>query len=228
MGAIMNRTNMILALTVTFTALYTHRSGAQTSDFSFRFDQPTARTIDLSYPAGGRPSRSYTAQMMALEGFDSKIASAAGSRTPGRGEATGPELRLAEPEETTEFHPNLLALYLGGTAPTDESTHFTIGLDYVRRELAWKGFGFGAFGEFVFAENTEFLTGVTLNYYPGKHIELEIGGGLKLVESRTYPLLRLGAGYEFEVNKLALTPKIYVDFRDHTAFGFGIAIGKGF
>jgi len=169
-----------------------------------------------------------TTRLKVLEGSGAKSAPVAGSRTLGRGEATRPELRLAGQEEPTEFRANYLALYLGGTATSDEATSFTIGLDYVHRELAWKGYGVGAFAEFVLAENTEFLTGVTFNYYLGKHIELEIGGGLKFVESATHPLRRLGAGYEYEVNKLAVTPKIYVDFSDRTTLGFGIAIGKGF
>src|SRR5262249_31638636 len=116
----MYRTHSILALTVAFTALCTHRSEAQTGDFPFRFNLPSVPTIARSAPVCGRPLRIDTTRRRAVEGFGAKLSPAAGSRSSGRGGVTRPESGREEPEEPEEFHANHLALYLGGTAPSHE------------------------------------------------------------------------------------------------------------
>jgi hypothetical protein len=41
--------------------------------------------------------------------------------------------------------------------------------------------------------------------------------------------LRLGAGYDFPIGRLSLTPLINADFIDgHTTWVYGIALGYGF
>ena len=55
------------------------------------------------------------------------------------------------------FHPNHVAIFTGATTglEEDKNTHFTLGVDYVRRFTESGRLGIGVFGEVIFDKHTE-------------------------------------------------------------------------
>jgi hypothetical protein len=134
--------------------------------------------------------------------------------------------RAEASEQPESERPNRAALYLGFTS--NDGTDFTAGVEYTRRSPGWKAFGIGGFAEIVFAHDTEFLTGITFHYFAPKRLVLEAGPGLSFNHDTEF-LVRVGAAYELETARWAISPKAYVDFvADETTVGFGVAIGRVF
>lgn len=146
-----------------------------------------------------------------------------------------------EEGEGSHFHRNHLAFFSGVTSELEaEKTHFTLGADYVNRPFSTKHWGIGVFGEAIMASHTEWLLGITCNYYFEENIWLRTGPGIEMVkvegghgdhDSETHKefLYRIGLGYDFDVAGFTMAPSLDVDFVGGESFlVLGLNIGKGF
>ena len=160
---------------------------------------------------------------------------------------TGPSLLLAQhahEEDTshrTHFHANHVAGFVGATSELKEGkkTHFTLGVDYVRRFGGVGQWGVGGFGEVIFHEPTEWLFGAAGYFYPTPSLWIQAGGGVEFYddshgtteqgETKASFLLRFGAGYQIELPGLSVTPLALLDLvRGTESLVWGISVGKGF
>jgi len=156
-------------------------------------------------------------------------------------------------EHGHNFHPNHIAIFTGATTELEEGkdSHFTLGVDYVRRITKSGRLGIGVFGEVIFDEHTEWVFGIPLYFYPTNNFWLRVGPGLEIheekekshssvqsesgmakgskTETKTEFITRAGLGYDFEVSGFSIGPNLSVDFfRDKTSLVWGVNIGKGF
>ncbi len=156
-------------------------------------------------------------------------------------------------EHDTHFHRNHIAIFTGLTTELEEDkdTHFTLGVDYVRRFTESGRLGIGVFGEAIFDKHTEWVVGIPLYFYPTNNFWLRAGPGLEIheeeekshsavqsesgmaegskTETKAKFIMRVGLGYDFEVSGFTIGPNLSVDsFRDKASLVWGVNIGKGF
>ena len=105
-------------------------------------------------------------------------------------------------------------------------TNVMMGAKYSRRLPTTRAFAGAGFFEVAFADPTEYLVGALLQYMPVNRLILETGPGLALDGGSDF-LWRVSGEYQLQIRRLALTPKVYLDFVDGTTvLGYGIAIGR--
>lgn len=137
-------------------------------------------------------------------------------------------------EHGEHFHANHLALFIGSTEAEEHhgekgDRDFTLGVDYERRLSSL--FGIGGMFDWVVEGRREWLLGPIGFLHPYK--------GLKFFAAPCYQhiregeedefVFRIGAGWDFEIGKYALTPELIYDFAsEQNFFVFGVAIGRGF
>jgi len=140
--------------------------------------------------------------------------------------------------EEEAHHPNHVGLFLGAAYNSEAAvTDLAIGVDY-EYALA-EPIGLGIFAERVFAEHAETLIGVPVSYTVDR-LQLFVAPTVLLSEAAAEEasaestsehefLLRLGAGYEFELSGASLTPKINIDIvSGEVSIVPGIGVGVGF
>lgn len=144
---------------------------------------------------------------------------------------------------------NHIATFMGTTYNThNKAGDFTLGLDYEFRPSAFgSSLGFGMFGEFVWADHSEYLLGFPLYYHfdngtkvlvaPGvvfsekEYEKLNINTYERVKELRTSTefLIRFGLGYDFHVNRVSLSPTLSLDYIDsHLSIIWGVGLGFAF
>ena len=149
-----------------------------------------------------------------------------------------------EPEEAEAA--NEVAVFLGDTRKDGHDT-FTIGLDYERRLSERHGVGFLADWAATDQER-EFIAAVPYFYHPpqlpglkfivapglefvGEDVEVDAGEGEVEIETEheTLFLVRIGAGYAWELGRFIVGPQVNWDLVDGPdAFVFGVSAGIGF
>ena len=131
-----------------------------------------------------------------------------------------------ESEGHSEYHPNLLALFIGVTSEERRETGLALGIEYERRLS--KAFGIGALVEHTFGDIDTTVYAVPFAYHSGPW-KVYVAPGLEDSDDGTEGLVRIGAEYGFEAGDWEISPQIDVDFVDgDQAFVFGIVFGKGF
>jgi len=142
-----------------------------------------------------------------------------------------------EPALEDEFHRNHVGLFVGGitSLTRGHETSFALGVGYERRFLRWLGLEAwtdGAIGDHE--RGMIFLLGPVFHPVAGLRIitgvGFEVGGHAEHAGAEVYPVLALGAGYDFQTGPIILTPELYFDFigRSTTNLTYGLAIGYGF
>jgi hypothetical protein len=109
-----------------------------------------------------------------------------------------------------------------------------LGLAYVRQVTEHWGWG-AAIEMEVFGDSNDRLGVLVLpvSYFPNDRWRLLAGPGVEFRErgEREHALLRVGAGYEFELGeRFTLSPEVVVDFvaGGTTVYVLGLALGYGF
>lgn len=132
-------------------------------------------------------------------------------------------------------HNNHLALFVGNTSQHSfDENSFTVGLDYMYFFPKSEHWGISTFGEIIMAEHTEWLFGLPAVYKTNKGFWLRAGPGIELAKDHQnnvgyYFLARVGAGYDFHLQKIVLSPSLDFDgLRKHPAIVLGLNIGFGF
>lgn len=126
-------------------------------------------------------------------------------------------------------HDHHLALFLGATY-VEESTYPTVGLDYeYRLPFLDRLFGVGPMIEYIHEEHAVLIGAVALYVHPWAGLKLFADSGYEYSEEHGDFLVRLGAGYDFHLGSVSLTPTAAVDFvHGHTAIVGGLALGYVF
>lgn len=144
-------------------------------------------------------------------------------------------------EHSAHFHPNHLGLFGGATTELKEAkgSHFTLGVDYLRRFGSTGQWGLGGFGEVIFHDEPEWLFGAAGYFFPLRSLWVQAGAGVELHKtghganepSKTESsfLLRFGAGYQIDLPGFSVTPLALLDLvRDTETVVWGVSLGKGF
>lgn len=104
---------------------------------------------------------------------------------------------------------------------------FTLGIDYERRLT--KLFGIAGLLDFVVEGQREFLFGPLAVLHPFRGAKLWVGPLYEVVrEGENEWVARVGAGWDFKVGKVTLTPAANYDItNEHEIWVLGLTIGKG-
>ena len=143
---------------------------------------------------------------------------------------------------TSHPHWNHIAIFTGATSKFEqEGTHFTLGLDYIRKFPPSGCWAISIFGEAIFEEHTEWLFGVPVFYRPYEKLWVRTGPGFEILQEEEHDhgenktetkfefLWRAGIGYDIEFEKYSISPSIDIDFgRSSTAAVWGLNFGYGF
>ena len=136
-------------------------------------------------------------------------------------------------------HHHHIAIFNGASTNFKyDVTSYSLGLDY---EYYIDNVGIGLFGELIFAEETEFLTGLFASYKIG-HIKLMTGPFVEFAKSHDAHAtthdegfhhkfgVRVGLAYNFHLNKLSIAPGIYTDYIEGGIWVlvYGVGVGFGF
>lgn len=135
------------------------------------------------------------------------------------------------------WHPNHLALSLGGMSQLEEphETSLALGLDYERRLT--EEVGVEGLSDFTFGEHSrDLLFAATLTLRPLGGLKLMAGPGFEVGEEKATGhthadfVLLVGAAYEIPVGPLTLAPTVHWDFvgRTRTNVMYGLGVGVGF
>ncbi len=132
-----------------------------------------------------------------------------------------------------EAHANHVAVFAGATTVTEHETHhyFTLGADYERFFMDGL-LGAGALVDAAFTDaDTVVVLGVPFFVHPVSSLKLFVAPGLEMVAGHNEFMVRGGLGYDIHVGNYSVTPTASIDYivnLDHTAYVYGIAVGRGF
>ena len=137
------------------------------------------------------------------------------------------EHELAEDYEAThDFHPNLLALFVGVTHEGRNENGLTLGIEYERRLNEF--FGVGVLVEHSFGDLDFWVYAVPFAYHTGRW-KFYIAPGVEDGDHGRESLVRLGGEYAYEVGAWEISPQLDVDFVDgDQVLVLGVSFGKGF
>ena len=129
-----------------------------------------------------------------------------------------------EPDQEPESR-NELALFMGVT-DDDQETAFSLGLDYEYRLN--RRLGVGGLVDWASGDLRSGVLGVPVFFHPSERWKLFAAPGFERRESDNNFLVRLGAGYSFDVGPVDLEPSFMVDFVDEDevseVFILGVAL----
>ena len=133
-----------------------------------------------------------------------------------------------EPDQEPESR-HEVAFFMGAT-DDDEEVAFTLGVDYERRLTPL--LGIGGLVDFALGDLRSAVFGVPVFFHPTERWKLFAAPGFERREGENNFLVRLGAGYSFDVGPVDLEPSFMVDFLDEDevseVFILGVALVREF
>ena len=142
------------------------------------------------------------------------------------GPALSADLEADQGEEFLEYRHHI-AVSLGNTHTEENEDAFTIGLDYEYRLSSLVGVG--VLGEYATEDLNTWVVGGPFALHPGAGWRLVAMPGIEIADDETEFLFRVGAGYEFEIERFTLMPEVNADFVDgETNLFFGASLGLKF
>ena len=137
------------------------------------------------------------------------------------------EHELASDHEAAhDFHPNLLALFVGVTHEGRNENGLALGIEYERRLN--ESFGVGVLAEHSFGDLDFWVYAVPFAYHTGRW-KFYIAPGVESGDHGSESLVRLGGEYAYEVGAWEISPQLDMDFVDgDQVLVLGVTFGKGF
>jgi len=129
-------------------------------------------------------------------------------------------------EATHDFHPNLLALFVGVTSEERNDSGLTLGIEYERRVN--ESFGVGLLAEYSFGDLDFWVYAVPFAYHTGRW-KFYIAPGVEDGDHGRESLVRIGGEYAYKVGAWEISPQLDVDFVGGEQVAvLGVTFGKGF
>ena len=140
---------------------------------------------------------------------------------------SGVVIAESEQEEHGEIHHrHRLELFLGNSHE-EHKDGFSAGLAYEYRLN--QILGIGGLVEYVGGDFEEWIGAVPIFVHPYQGLRFLLAPGLVFEEHGTEFLFRTGLAYEFEIDRLSITPEFNVDFVDgEEVLVYGVSFGYGF
>ena len=139
---------------------------------------------------------------------------------------TGEHESISQHEATDDFHPNLLALFVGVTYEGSSEIDLALGIEYERRLN--ESFGVGVLAKHTFGDLDFWVYAVPFAYHTGRW-KFYVAPGVEDGKHGSESLVRLGGEYAFEVGAWEISPQLDVDFVDgDEVLVLGVTFGKGF
>jgi len=124
------------------------------------------------------------------------------------------------------FHPNFLGAFVGVTSESRREKGIPLGIEYERRLNKYIGIGLVA--EYTFGDLDFWVYAVPFAYHTGRW-KLYVAPGIEDGDHGSEPLIRIGAGYAYEVGEWEISPQLDLDFVDgEEVLVPGVVFGKGF
>ena len=125
-----------------------------------------------------------------------------------------------------DFHPNLLAVFVGVTHEGQRHNGLALGIEYERRLN--ESFGVGIVAEHTFGDLDFWVYAVPFAYHTGRW-KFYIAPGVEDGDHGNESLVRLGGEYAFEVGAWEISPQLDIDFvGGEETLVLGVTFGKGF
>lgn len=123
-------------------------------------------------------------------------------------------------------HEHHLAIFLGNTHEHGRD-EFTVGADYERRLT--NSWGIGGLVDYAGGEFDTLVIGLPVFFHPQERWRFLIAPGVERHSGESEFLVRVGASFEFEVNRWSVSPTLSIDTIDGEFVQvFGFSIGRGF
>ena len=114
-------------------------------------------------------------------------------------------------ESTHDFHPNLLAFFVGLSDVGRRDSGVALGIEYERRFS--RAFGVGAIIERTFGDDAFWVYAVPFAYHTGRW-KFYVAPGIEDGDDGSESLIRLGGEYAYEVGGWEISPQLDVDIVD--------------
>ena len=133
---------------------------------------------------------------------------------------------VAEGGHDWRAEPHHLSI-LGGSTIDDETSAFTLGLDYEYRRSDLLGLGAVVEHAFTSIDATTLLAVTDVHFTP--HCILQTGPGIEFIDDVEEFVYRIGVLYEWEVRGYTLSPQLHYDASTgEDAVILALAVGFGF
>lgn len=130
--------------------------------------------------------------------------------------------QASEPKER-----NHIGFFLGSTHTADGDDAFSIGAEY--EYLLIPQLGIGVLGEYATGPIDTWIIGAPLTWHVAGGLQLVAMPAVEMEGGESRFLFRVGAGYEFELDKFTIKPEVNADFVDgEVDVVFGATFGFGF
>ncbi len=141
-------------------------------------------------------------------------------------ESTSDHETTTHHESEHDFHPNLLALFVGLSHAGRRDNGVALGIEYERRFT--RAFGVGAVIERTFGDEVIWVYVVPFAYHTGRW-KFYVAPGIEDGDHGSESLIRLGGEYAYEVGGWEISPQLDVDIVDgDQVLVWGVTFGKGF
>jgi len=133
----------------------------------------------------------------------------------------------SEQEEHGEiFHQHRLELFVGNSRE-DHKDGVSAGLAYEYRLN--QIIGIGGLVEYAGGDFEEWIGAIPIFVHPYQGLRFLLAPGVVFEEHETIFLFRTGLAYEFEIERLSITPEFNIDFVDgEEVLVYGVSFGYGF
>jgi len=142
-----------------------------------------------------------------------------------------PSLASEEAEDEAHVHHRHHLGFLLGAAVTSEhgetESGFAFGVDYEYR--FHPRVGAGALVEVATGELRDVVVAALMTWHPWRGLKLMAGPGVEIGDDDSEFLVRVGAAYQFKLDRILIGPEFDVDIVDgHPVYVAGLAVGIGF
>ena len=140
----------------------------------------------------------------------------------------GAHAENAHPAEEHHFHRHHVGVFLGGTHDYHDENAVTVGLDYEYRLTQL--LGAMAFIDYAGGDIDSAVVGGGLFFHPIGDVRLLTAVGKEVHHGHSEFVARLGALYDFHLEKWTLSPTLLFDILEsgHLNVIYGLGVGRGF
>lgn len=140
-------------------------------------------------------------------------------------------MTVAEENSESQGIPVHVSGVFGATSIYDHGSYFTAGVDLLTKPFPDDHFDVGLLGEIIWADHTEYITGLFLGYTISHDLPIMFNytPSFLFVEGEQDFMHIVGVSYAYHLGELTLSPLVNLEFiHGHTNVMGGIGIGTHF